>query len=228
MEFLRGFVQELQLLPFNGPVVVLKLMVAFVCGFVIAWVYRKTYRGPGYSISYTNTLILLAMTTAVVITVIGNNLARAFGLVGALSVVRFRHAVKNTQDIVYVFLALAIGMASGVGFYGVAVAGTLTISGAILLLSKTRFAAPRRDDYLLQFNYRAGPGGQIPPYQSVLDTHCQKLTPVNVRTLGDTEMIELTYYVRLRHRDRAEELIAALNRTTGVQYVNLFFDEEQI
>jgi hypothetical protein len=62
----------------------------------------------------------------------------------------------------------------------------------------------------------------------VLDTHCQKLTPVNVRTLGDTEMIELTYYVRLRHRDRAEELIAALNRTTGVQYVNLFFDEEQI
>lgn len=227
MEALRSLVTELRLLPVSGPVVAVKVAVAFVCGAAIAWLYRRTYRGPGYSVAYTNTLILLAMATALVISVIGNNLARAFGLVGALSVVRFRHAVKNTQDVVYVFLALGVGMAAGVGFYAVALVGTLTIGLAIILLYHTRFGTPRRDDYLLQFNYRTSPG-QPPAYQAVLDRHCQKLTPVNVRSLGDTDLVELTYYVRLKHIDKGQELIAELNRTPGVEYVNLFFDEEQI
>jgi uncharacterized membrane protein YhiD involved in acid resistance len=227
MEALRTLVNELQLLPISGPTILVKVFVAFVCGLAIAWLYRRTYRGPGYSVGYTNTLILLSMATAVVIMVIGNNLARAFGLVGALSVVRFRHAVKNTQDIVYVFLALGVGMAAGVGFYAVALVGTLAIGLVILLLYKTKFATPRRDDYLLQFNYRS-PGGKEPSYQGVLDRHCVKLTPVNVRSLGDTELIELSFYVRLKEKDKGSELISELNKTPGVEYVNLFFDEEQI
>jgi uncharacterized membrane protein YhiD involved in acid resistance len=227
MEALRAFTHELNLLPLDAPAVAIKLGVAFVCGLFVAWLYRKTYRGPGYSVAYTNTLILLAMTTAMMIMVIGNNLARAFGLVGALSVVRFRHAVKNTQDIVFVFLALAIGMASGVGFYAIALVGTLTIGMAVFVLFKWKFATPRRDDYLLQFNYRSG-GGQVPPYQAVLDRHTSKLTPINVRSLGETDLIELSYYVRLKNKDRGDELIKELNHTPGVQYVNLFFDEEQI
>lgn len=227
MEALREFVHELNLLPLNAPAVALKIGVAFVCGLFVAFLYRKTYRGPGYSVAYTNTLILLAMTTAMMIMVIGNNLARAFGLVGALSVVRFRHAVKNTQDIVFVFLALAIGMASGVGFYAVALVGTLTIGIVVLILFKAKFSTPRRDDYLLQFNYRAT-DDRVPPYQAVLDRHAAKLTPINVRSLGETDLIELSYYVRLKDRDRGDDLIKELNHTAGVQYVNLFFDEEQI
>jgi uncharacterized membrane protein YhiD involved in acid resistance len=224
---IRGLVHDLNLLPLNAPIVLLKLAVAFVCSLFIAWVYRKSYRGPGYSVAYTNTLILLAMTTAIMIMVIGNNLARAFGLVGALSVVRFRHAVKNTQDIVFVFLALAIGMATGVGFYTIAVVGTLGIGFTVLLLSKAKFASPRRDDYLLQFNYRPG-DGKTPSYEAAFDRHCRKVTPINVRTLGDTEMIEASFYVRLRDKDRSAKFIEELNKTPGIQYVNLFFDEEQI
>lgn len=227
MEALKAVIQDLNLLPLNGPAVVAKIAVAFLCSLFIAWLYRKTYRGPGYSVGYTNTLILLSMTTAVMIMVIGNNLARAFGLVGALSVVRFRHAVKNTQDIVFVFFALAVGMAAGVGFYTIALVGTACIGLVVYLMSKSRFSAPRRDDYLLQFNYRPGPD-KIPPYQAVLDGHCRKLTPINVRSLGDTDLIELSYYVRLKDKDRAKDLIGDLNRTPGVQYANLFFDEEQI
>jgi len=227
MQALKDLAHELQLLPFNGPTVAVRVGIAFLCGLAIAWLYRRTYRGPGYSVAYTNTLILLAMSTAVIIMVIGNNLARAFGLVGALSVVRFRHAVKNTQDIVYVFLALGVGMASGVGFYAVALVGTLCVGLAILLLYSWKFATPRRDDYLLQFNYRSTKD-KTPPYQTVLDRHAAKLTPVNVRSLGETDLIELSFYVRLRHKEKGDELIRDLNRTPGVQYVNLFFDEEQI
>ncbi len=227
MEAIRGLAADLQLLPLTASMVIVKLSVAFVCSLFIAWLYRKTYRGPGYSVAYTNMLILLGMTTAVMIMVIGNNLARAFGLVGALSVVRFRHAVKNTQDIVFVFLALAIGMAAGVGFYTIALVGTLFIGLIILLMSWTRFSAPRRDDYLLQFNYRST-GDKTPPYLDVLRGHCRKLTPINVRTLGDSDLTEVSYYVRLKDKDKGEELVRDLNKTPGVQYVNLFFDEEQI
>jgi uncharacterized membrane protein YhiD involved in acid resistance len=227
MEALRALIHELNLLPLNAPAVAIKIGVAFVCGLFVAFLYRKTYRGPGYSVAYTNTLILLAMTTAMMIMVIGNNLARAFGLVGALSVIRFRHAVKNTQDIVFVFLALAIGMAAGVGFYAVALVGTLTIGIVVLILSRAKFSTPRRDDYLLQFNYRST-GDKVPPYQAVLDRHAAKLTPINVRSLGETDLIELSYYVRLKNKDRGDDLIKEMNHTPGVQYVNLFFDEEQI
>jgi uncharacterized membrane protein YhiD involved in acid resistance len=226
-ELLKAVTQDLNLLPLNAPAIIAKISVAFVCGWFVALIYRKTYRGPGYSVSYTHTLILLAMATAVVIMVIGNNLARAFGLVGAMSIVRFRHAVKNTQDIVYVFFALAIGMAAGVGFYTIAITGTLFIGLILWLLSRSRTAAPARDDHLLQFNYRPGTD-RTPPYQAILDGHCRKATVINVRSLGDQELVELSYYVRLKHKDRGEELIRDLGRVPGVQFVNLFFDEEQI
>lgn len=227
MAILRNVIQQLRLLPLTAAMVFAKVGTAFVCGLFIAWLYRKTYRGPGYSVAYTNTLIILAMCTAVMIMVIGNNLARAFGLVGALSVVRFRHAVKNTQDIVFVFFALAIGMASGVGFYAIAFLGTLFIGVILLILFKTRFSFPRRNEYLLQFSYQPK-GGNVPPYQEVLDKHCTKLTPINVRSLGDTDQIELSFYVRLKDKQKGDELIGELNKTPGIQFVNLFYDEEQI
>lgn len=226
-QLLDAITQDLNLLPLNAPAIIAKIAVAFLCGWFIALIYRKTYRGPGYSVSYTHTLILLSMATAVVIMVIGNNLARAFGLVGAMSIVRFRHAVKNTQDIVYVFFALAIGMAAGVGFYTIAITGTLFIGLIVWLLSRSRAATPHRDDYLLQFNYRPQADGK-PPYQPVLDGHCKKATVINVRSLGDRELVELSYYVRLKDKDRGEEFIRALTAVPGVEFVNLFFDEEQI
>jgi uncharacterized membrane protein YhiD involved in acid resistance len=226
-ELLRNMTQDLNLLPLQAPVVIAKIAVAFTCAFFIAFVYRKTYRGPGYSVAYTHTLILLAMATAVVIMVIGNNLARAFGLVGAMSIVRFRHAVKNTQDIVYVFLALAVGMAAGVGFYTIAIVGTLFIGLVVYLLAKSRLGTPTRNDYLLQFNSRSA-GGPDAPWLAVLAKHCRKLTPINVRSLGDTDLIELSYYVRLKDPTRGDALIEELNRARGVESVNLFFDEEQI
>ncbi|HDR00102.1 MAG TPA: DUF4956 domain-containing protein [candidate division WOR-3 bacterium] len=226
-ELLSNITQDLNLLPLQAPVVIAKIAVAFLCSFFIAFIYRKTYRGPGYSVAYTHTLILLSMTTAVVIMVIGNNLARAFGLVGAMSIVRFRHAVKNTQDIVYIFFALAVGMAAGVGFYTIAIVGTLFISLVIYLLARSRLGTPRRDDYLLQFSTRSA-GDESPPWLAVLNRHCRKLTPINVRSLGDSELMELSYYVRLHDTARGDALIEELNRVPGVDGVNLFFDEEQI
>lgn len=86
------------------------ILVALICAIFISIFYKKTYNGPGYLVSFANALILLSLITSIVIMIIGNNLARAFGLVGAMSIIRFRTAVKETHDIVYIFFALTIGM----------------------------------------------------------------------------------------------------------------------
>ncbi|MCD4664693.1 MAG: DUF4956 domain-containing protein, partial [Bacteroidales bacterium] len=125
--------QNINLFPTTGSTIIINILIALLCGLFIAWLYRKTYKGPGYSIGFLNSIVLLAMITSVVIMVIGNNLARAFGLVGTMSIIRFRTAIKDTQDIVYIFFGLAVGMAAGVGYYKIAIIGTLFI-GFILYL----------------------------------------------------------------------------------------------
>jgi len=116
--------------------VIRSLIVALICGFLVSLLYRWTYRGSNCSITFVNALPALSMITAIVIVVIGNNLARAFGLVGALSIIRFRTAIKDIQDIVFIFFSLAVGMAAGVGLHSTAVAGTIVIGISILILSR--------------------------------------------------------------------------------------------
>ena len=91
--------------------VLLRLVVAALLGGVVALVYRRTRFEPASS--FTTTLVLLAILIAMVTQVVGDNVARAFSLVGALSIVRFRTVVRDTQDTAYVIFAVAIGMAIG-------------------------------------------------------------------------------------------------------------------
>ncbi len=210
----------------TGLGIVMNILVAFICGYLISWVYRRSYQGPGYSISFVNGLVLLSMITAIVITVIGNNLARAFGLVGAMSIIRFRTAVKNIQDIIYLFFALAMGMAAGVGLYSIAFIGTFFVGGAIYLFSKSTLSMPRKEEYLLQFNFLSS-NDKKPPYQAVLDKYCKKHTIINVKSISEEDLLELSYYVKLKDIDKSQNFTKDLRKSSGVQYVNLFFDEEQ-
>src|SRR5690625_1269742 len=114
--------------------------VSFLCELIITYLYRWTHKGAAYQVSFVRSLILLAMITAVVMMVIGNNRARAFGLVGAMSIIRFRTALKDTQDIVFVFFSLSIGLAAGVGYRQLALLSTIVIGLTILLLARTNFA----------------------------------------------------------------------------------------
>lgn len=93
------------------------ILVAMLLGFIISYLYRTTHRGLSYSQSFTLTILFVTVIVAVVMMVIGGSLARAFALVGALSIIRFRTVIKDTKDTSYVFLALAIGMAAGTSNY---------------------------------------------------------------------------------------------------------------
>jgi len=206
--------------------VILNLFVAFLCGVIIAIFYRTTYTGPGYSTTFVNAMVLLSMITAVVIMVIGNNLARAFGLVGAMSIIRFRTAVKDTNDIIYIFFSLAIGMAAGVGFHSMAIVGTLFVGFISFGLTKIHLKSLPKREYLLQFMYTGEKDSGIEAYSEVLNKFCKYYKLVNVKSIGENDDLELSFYIRLKNPDLSANFIQELKQIPGIQHANLFFDEE--
>ncbi len=201
------------------------LLVAFICGIIISFFYRKSYSGPGYLSSFVSSLIILSMITAIVIMVIGNNLARAFGLVGAMSIIRFRTAVKDTQDIIYIFFALAIGMAAGVGLHGLAFSGSIFIGMISLVLAKTDFISPSKQDFLLQFTVSSLEEGNG-EYKKIIKKYCKRESLINMKTIGHGDVMEFSYHVGFKHKEISTNLIKELKQLEGVNHVNLFFDEE--
>jgi uncharacterized membrane protein YhiD involved in acid resistance len=120
---------------------VIALLLTLTCSLLIGAVYRYTHRSPAYSQSYVHSLVLTSMVTALIMLVIGSNLARAFSLVGALSIIRFRNAVKETRDVGYIFFAMAVAMACGTRFYLVAILATVVICLTMLSLHLLDYAS---------------------------------------------------------------------------------------
>jgi uncharacterized membrane protein YhiD involved in acid resistance len=198
------------------------LTVALVCGMLITLFYRWTNMRSDYSPTFTSSLVALSMITTIVITVIGNNLARAFGLVGALAIVRFRMAVKDMQDIIFVFFALAMGMAAGVGMLLTTVGGTIFIGVIILLLSQLHGASPRRREFALQFSstWSGESGENNPPYRQTLEKHCKRHELIRVKSSNNGDTLVLSFSIALKS-DTSEELARELEQIAGVSRVFL-------
>jgi len=114
---------------------------SLVLSLLIGWVYRSTHKGVSYSQTYVHTLVMFSVVVAFVMLIIGSNIARAFTLVGALSIVRFRHAVKEPRDIGFVFTAMMVGMACGTRFYALATFAAVAMVGTVLLPHKLNLFA---------------------------------------------------------------------------------------
>lgn len=205
--------------------IILNLVVALISGILISIFYRKSYNGPGYQASFVNSLIILVIITSIVIMVIGNNLARAFGLVGAMSIIRFRTAVKETQDIMYIFFSLAIGMAVGVGLHWLALFGSIFIGSITLVLSKSKFSTPIKSDLLLQFTFNSKNNGSE-GYSKLIDKYCKKSKLINAKAVGTEDMLELSYYVGFKKKEDTTKFVQQLRKVDGIINVNLFYDEE--
>lgn len=224
MESLLNF-QDIFTLSLSPGQIAANFTVALICSMAVSFLYRLIYRGTGYSASFVHSIVTLSMITALVIMVIGNNLARAFGLVGSMSIIRFRTAVKDTQDIVFLFLSLGIGMAAGAGYYLIAFTGTLFIGLTLLVLSAVRYGDPHRREFLVQFSF-AGTNGDSNAYLPIMAEFASKYRLVHAKSFGDGDMLDLSFLVRLKKTHTAESFIRELGKAKGVQGVNLFFDEE--
>ena len=140
-----------QLSNFTPLNVALVLLAGLAVGLFISLVYTKTYRGVLYSPNFALTLIMLTLVTAPVVMAIGSNVALSMGMVGALSIVRFRTAVKDPLDTAYMFWAITMGILLGAGQYLIALVVVLGISVILLALSYVKFREP--NSYLLVLHF---------------------------------------------------------------------------
>ena len=124
---------------FTPETALLSLLLAFVLGQVLAWVYYFTHSGLSYSKSFVQSLILITVVVAMVMSTIAGSFVTAVGLMGALSIIRFRNMIKDTRDIAFIFCALVIGMASGSQRCTIAIMCTIVLCAIILYLYLTDF-----------------------------------------------------------------------------------------
>jgi uncharacterized membrane protein YhiD involved in acid resistance len=222
------------LLEFNGGTLTLmfvRLVLAMLLGLAIAWVYRRARPVNGEAESFGVTLVLLTILIAMVTQVIGDNVARAFSLVGALSIVRFRTVVRDTQDTAYVIFAVAIGMAMGANNPSVALCGLTVVGVTALLLRRRTAASPAPADERLPFHLQVRMAlGQDADalLGSTLDQFVAARRLVSVTTARQGMSIDASYHAALRGDNHATALVNALNKLEGVQGVELQRREEAV
>lgn len=167
--------------------IALALLVSFIIGIFIVYIYRKTYTGVIYSKSFSLCLILLAMITSIIICTINSNLSLSLGMVGALSIVRFRTAIKEPVDTVFMFWAIAMGIMAGAGLYLIAIIASLIV-GLLYFLSYT-MGFKTNKQYLLVIKYEAAYDQEINEKISTL-----KRSKLKSKSLS-SGIIEATYEI---------------------------------
>ena len=207
----------------RGALVVLvaRLVLAWGLGLAVAVVYRRARPMNDEAESFTVTLVLLTILIAMVTQVIGDNVARAFSLVGALSIVRFRTVVRDTQDTAYVIFAVAVGMAMGANHPAVALCGLAVVGAAAVLLKKHGGAIlPATSQFPFVLRVRLAIGldadAAIGP---TIDQFATGRRLISLATARQGLAIDASYRTALRTETSAGALVAALNRVEGVQNV---------
>ena len=203
---------------YNPSEILINLIIAFFLGFVISLVYKKTHKGLSYSQSFVLTNIFVCVIVSMVIMVIGNNLARAFALVGALSIIRFRTVVKDTKDTAFIFWSLAAGMASGTGSYFLAISGTAVISMIALVLYYTNYGSIFKSEFIIQFRSRNSAKNKK-NYNKIFSEYCKSSTLLNAESSGDGQSLKLSFDIVLKENKTYDEFIQKLSKVSGLSEV---------
>ena len=191
----------------------LRLLLSFALSIFIVNIYQWTHTKVPQK-SFTDTLILLCMIISVVMVIIGDSIARAFSLVGALSIIRFRTAIQDPRDIGFVFYALAVGMAVGAGNPSVAILTTFLIGVIILCMYHWHQHFGNDNEFSVEFCLPPDPNAET-VYRSVFDKYLiyERLLEKRIKK---TQMVELTYRVRLAN---PQEWLTFFDELSGIENV---------
>jgi uncharacterized membrane protein YhiD involved in acid resistance len=205
---------------FSVTDVVMVMVLGFLLSAAIAWIYQITHRGTSYSQSFVFTLVINGMVVSLVMLVIGSDIARAFSLVGALSIIRFRNAVKETRDVGFIFFTMVVGMAVGTKFYLLAVVGTVAISAVIVLMTRYNWYAREMSNHILHI--------QVPSdvsfdtlFNKVLAKYTSSSELISADSVQNGMVNELTYSVGLKKNSQVQEFLAELGKLNGNNRVTL-------
>lgn len=198
---------------------------AIILGFLISLVYMRTTKKAGYSPSFTVTLIMLPVIISIIILLVGNNVARAFSLAGAFSLIGFRSAPGEPKDIAYVFFTLAVGLCCGMGYIGYAIIFTIILCLVMLILDVTRFAMPKTKAMSLKIivpedlNYEG-------VFDEILNSYTTNYKIESIRTRDFGALFELNYSIHLLEEANQKQFIDALRCRNGNLNITLTINSQ--
>jgi hypothetical protein len=212
--------------PTQFQAVVLALLLAFLLGQLIAWVYMLTHSGTSYSRSFVVSLILMPVIVALVLMVLSNNLVTAFGLMAVFAIVRFRNILRDTLDTSYVLGAIVIGMGCGTQKFSTSIIGCLIILGIMIYVWLTAFGSRHRYDLILNLHWSRGIT-ELTSLQRVLDRHSFKSHCANRHFDSGTAGADLSYRLLMRDPGRIADLLRELTMVPGVEHVSTVKAEDE-
>lgn len=192
--------------------IIIGMMMTVLLSLFVYWVYKKTYSGVMYSKSFNMTIILVSLITSMVMMIIGSNLALSLGMVGALSIIRFRTAVKDSKDIGFLFWAIGIGLACGTGIYVVGIICSAVIAIVLFLLDRGIYD---NSCYLIIVK------GENIDFNKVEEIISKGVKRYKLRMKNSTpDNVEATYEIRLI-RNKEPEILDALKEIEEIKNINI-------
>jgi len=220
MDSFWNSIQESSLIPFDR--ILIRILVAVVFGFAVALVYRFSHgRKQPDRLVFATTLILLSTLIAMVSMVIGDSVARAFGLVGALSIVRFRTVVDDTRDTAFVMFAVIVGMAAGTGLFIAPLVGIPIIGAIAWGMNRWGNASESLEGVSVKLDVRQSLGdGIAEQLQNVLHAVSTRYRILRSSTSKQGTSVDMLYLLTLRSDSDLPKLILELNQIEGIQSVD--------
>ncbi len=200
------------------------LLASFVFGQALAWVYEVTYRGLSYSRGFGQTVVLTCLAAAILVLSMSHSMVAGVGILGVLSMIRFRVTLKAPRDLVFVMGAATIGVACGVDSLMAGATGTIAFVGVALYLHFGTFGSRTRFDGVLRF--RIPTEEEVEPRLSeLLDRYCRRRTLLSVSEVAQGARVERAYQVKFwKHTDR-EHLLTALRQEFATGNARLLLQE---
>lgn len=195
------------------------IIASILLGLAISFVYMKTNKNS-YSSGFTTTLVMLPVIISIIILLVGNNVARAFSLAGAFSIIRFRSAPGDPKDISYVFFTLAVGLTCGMGYIGYAVIFTAILCSLMFVLNVIKFASPKGKSMHLKItvpedlNYDGA-------FDEILNEYTNSYHIERVRTRDFGALFELNYMVQLKNDISQKQFLDKLRCRNGNLNISL-------
>lgn len=189
----------------------LSLGLTLILCLIEAKVYERTFRGASYSPAFMQTLVICGMVISAVMMIIGSNIARAFSLVGALSIVRFRNAVKDPRDVAYIFFAMAIGMACGTGFYQIGIGLTVIVSAACLFMHWVNFGQSGLSEKIARIRVPAASAASG-AFDDTFKLHCRDFSLLSVESSRAGTETEFTFLMRVAGAFNIDKFMADLRQ----------------
>lgn len=212
--------------PGSVETVAFVILLAFIVGQLVGWIYMWTHRGLSYSQTFVMSLVVLPVLVAVMMLLMAGSIVVAFGLLAVFAVVRFRNVLKDTRDTAFVLWAITEGLGIGTLRYSTSLIAALGVALVLLYLRVADFGSRHRYNAVLTLQIAGDPATEAATLQRILRRHSRRVQLTNERRYTEAGA-ELVYRLLLRDPTRDAELKAALEATPGIEQVSLFLRDDE-